>query len=285
MEPAAATPPDAPVPFFAPRPGAIPGPGSPTLAGVTLPAGRPRGEGFGFHWATDEFVRSPGRVLAELAEAFPQTGLWPLAWDWEDQDPDGYWQGGNDVASIAAIDVEAVMRRVWESFATHAPAFREFGGVFPRLAASAAPGRPPTDLVRRTVDAPSWRHNQRPGRQLLLVPCNRPADALAVVGFHGQHLATPEVCAVLRSWEERFSAVPIEATFDVMTLAVGAPPTSLGQARQLAVEMLTVATVFDYEINLGAPAAVDALAAALRDPAAARGVSSHLWLLNFDEII
>jgi Domain of unknown function (DUF4253) len=80
---------------------------------------------------------------------------------------------------------------------------------------------------------------------VLLVPCNRPADALIALGHRPETTDAAELGSVLRSWEERFSAVPVELTPSTVTLAVGAPPTTADQALRLAAELHAIAPADD----------------------------------------
>jgi histidinol-phosphate/aromatic aminotransferase/cobyric acid decarboxylase-like protein len=97
--------------------------------------------------------------------------------------------------------------------------------------------------------------------------CNRPADALAVLWFTppGQHVEA--VCAVLRSWEERFAATLTALSPACITVVVGAPPTDQDEALRLAAKHHALAPAEDA----GLPDALRDLARRLRgdDPRAA----------------
>jgi hypothetical protein len=71
---------------------------------------------------------------------------------------------------------------------------------------------------------------------LLLVPCNRPADAITMLGGLAGEVQAPTISAVLRSWEERFFATAYEVAPDLVKLAVEAPPASEEHALLVAAE-------------------------------------------------
>jgi hypothetical protein len=231
-----------PVPFFARRSGVIPRAGTPTVAGVTLPRGSRCPSLGAAYWASDQPADDAARLATELVSAFPDTGLWPLLWMWE-EDPVNYLGGHGDVDAIDATDAHDLIRTRWEMLRTDPELNAPFGHAFPGLAeASAAPARPAADkLFRVLADPQPWDA----GRRLMLVPCNRPADVLTALGFAGTAIEAPQICAVLRSWEERFAVIPIEMNPSTVTLTVGAPPTTTDQALRLAAEIQVIAPLGD----------------------------------------
>lgn len=75
------------------------------------------------------------------------------------------------------------------------------------------------------------------GQVLLLVPVNRPADAITMLGFIQSEVASdPDLTAVARSWEQRFAAVVTTIGPGTLGLAVGRPPGDADQALALAAE-------------------------------------------------
>ncbi|MGO9956244.1 MAG: DUF4253 domain-containing protein [Solirubrobacteraceae bacterium] len=75
--------------------------------------------------------------------------------------------------------------------------------------------------------------------QLLLVPCNQPADAIDVLDFGVAGIPPGGPSALLRSWEARFGADLVMLSPNGRELlAVQSPPTSPGQAQRLAIEIL-----------------------------------------------
>ncbi|MGW0836602.1 DUF4253 domain-containing protein [Streptomyces prunicolor] len=71
--------------------------------------------------------------------------------------------------------------------------------------------------------------------QLALVPARRSADVPAIVGWAAE-APVPLVCALLRSWEERFGARVVSGFGGALTVSVARPPLDVPHAGQLALE-------------------------------------------------
>ncbi|WP_435613314.1 DUF4253 domain-containing protein [Streptomyces sp. bgisy159] len=74
---------------------------------------------------------------------------------------------------------------------------------------------------------------------LALVPARRSADVPAAIGWSGplnHENDVARLCAVLRSWEDRFGIRVVALGFDVLVVSVAAPPTDRATAEALAVE-------------------------------------------------
>jgi Domain of unknown function (DUF4253) len=229
------------VPFVASRPGEVPASGAPTIAGIQLPAGiASPGDGPPAYWRTFEPIDDPQRLTSPLAGAFAQTGLWPLLYAWE-EDPENYWFGGPGVPDDLAVDIDEIMRVQWESWNRSTwgpkPIFPEFPGLAEAQGASedGASGDP-FALINDDTRRQSWE----PTRSLLLVPCRRPADVLAVVGWDFSQMPYPIMTALLRSWEERYAAVPVQIDPSTIILSVGRPPQTHTQAQRLVAEFAAV---------------------------------------------
>jgi hypothetical protein len=238
-----------PLPFFAPRSGTIPRARGAELAGLRLPAGRryPRGLPAAY-WASDEPLQNSREVASALASAFAETGVWPLLWRWE-EDPDAYLGGHGDLEAIGRVDVGDVLRELWSRAPWPAGSTEPFSE-FPGLAL-------PSD-ERQFAFQPFQEAAEEPAR-LLLVPCNRPADAITMLGGMGGEVEGPVISAVLRSWEERFSAAAYEVEPDLVMLAVAAPPTTDQHALRVAAEHMAFCPPDDG----GAPGSLQKLAEAL----------------------
>ena len=222
-------PPDRPVPFFAPRSGAIPRAGRPKLAGIPLPDGTRHPERPAAYWATEEPVPNAVEIADQLAAAFPQTGVWPLLWHTE-EDPSQYMYGGGMLREIAKVDVQELLQDRWASAHGTQPDSAQPIPPFPGLApASPPPENPPAPFTLAASN------NDPPGR-LLLIPCNRPADAITQLGGVASTLDAHRISAVLRSWEERFAAAPVHLAPAALTLAVASPPTNHDQWQRLTAE-------------------------------------------------
>ena len=160
---------------------------------------------------------------------------------------------------------------------------RQFSGLAEPSELAQSPTADPFEAVSDDAQRESWR----PPRRLLLVPCSRPADVLAVLGWDYSQLPAPLIAAVLRSWEQRFAAVPVELEPSALTLHIGAPPTRIEQARKLAAEIAGI-----VEGPLLAGAALEGLAQTLLTgrgelatdlPSPDLDVSPTLWRFAFRE--
>ncbi|GEM_PF-2741732 len=219
--------------YFAACPGGPPSSASAAVAGVKLPPGHlETGESGATFWISDDYLERPAAIAGELALRFSQTGLWPLGWSWDFESPQGYAEAEVDLDEVTTLDVAEVLSSAWEDYGFDPAQFLGLAD------GSSQPGE--IDAFSILDGAEPWI--QRPGRRLLLVPCTRPADSLAVLGLHGERLPPGRLCAVLRSWEERFSAFLIDLSPSSVTLAVHAPPTAPEQARRLAAEIAAIAT-------------------------------------------
>lgn len=85
------------------------------------------------------------------------------------------------------------------------------------------------------LDEGSWFKDPR----LALVPARRSADIPAAIGWTGPvnfEGDTARLCAVLRSWEDRFGIRVLALTFDQLVVSVAAPPTTREEAEAVAAE-------------------------------------------------
>jgi len=225
-------PPASPIPFFAKRSGEVPSARCPTIAGVRLPPGRRAPDSFPSYWISDEPLESAGDAATMIAYAFADTGLWPLLWPWT-EDPAAYLDQPVEPGRVDTIDVEVVLRRGWDRLAAHPAGLVELvASRFPGLAAGSrvdpAAARDPFQLAELLGMA----------ARLMIVPCNRPADCVALIGGLAVEGDGAEISAVIRSWEERFGAVLVAVEPSLATLAITAPPTAPEQAIAAAAEQL-----------------------------------------------
>jgi Domain of unknown function (DUF4253) len=93
--------------------------------------------------------------------------------------------------------------------------------------------------------------------RLMPVPCNRPADAIAVIGGVATETDGTEISATLRSWEDRFHAVAVTVEPSMVTLSVDAPPIDHDQALRLAADHWA----FCAPADAGRPGALPQMAA------------------------
>ena len=210
------------------------------MAGLSLPPGRPvvaaEAGGVEVAWVT-ESVGDHGELWARLAQDFPRTGLWPLlANGLDDGDLSRPWFDG-ELTGPAPSGPEPTAREVLERGSADAaddPAEEEPRDHGLRDLATATREVGPVTLTLPTGPA-----------GLLLVPVRRPADVPRALGWWGPanyDLSGADQTAVLRSWEDRFGAVLLGLSFDVMHLAVERPahrPGAVRPARARALRVLS----------------------------------------------
>jgi hypothetical protein len=234
--------------FAATAIGTVPEDGVPKVAGIELPEGSrwphepDLNEGAGVFWATDERSPSAFDLARRLAAEFPDTGLWPLLWDFDDE-PSSYTDAAADLDAAGGIDAVTAVGALWDALSAPLEAIEPFTDGFPGTASAVdedldAPPFAPFGLaVADLLGVASAR--------LLLVPCQRPADAIGVLAIESERLGQEARVSILRSFERRFGAVPIFLSPSEIVLAVARPPRSHEQALLLAAELHAFAPAED----------------------------------------
>lgn len=154
------------------------------------------------------------RLWEELVLSFSDNGLWPVG--------------------VAADDIDDIVSGEYfaspEEVTTNAAAFlRENNPSLTDLAAPLFDGTSPSIVPLPT----------EPGGGILVVPCTRPADVPATLGWLGPcnyDYDGSDISAVLRSWEERFGAVVMTLGPATLTLQVPNTPTEEAEQEKLAQE-------------------------------------------------
>jgi hypothetical protein len=235
------------------------------LGSVALPAGRlvaaaDYGSGEPVAWATVDPVPEPGRVWDALSAVRDQTGLVPILLDGLSGETSRPWDEGEfedpeDPRRADGLDPAAFLEVGWSGRLSDddddlAAQVGPFGRAFPGLA--------PPELTRTVIPArrqqaldlllPQVRARKKPHApaRIGLVAADRPADVPAAIGWLGLtnlpiDQALLNLCAVLRSWEDRFGAVLIDVGFDDLRLLVERPPRSLEAAERIAAEHFALA--------------------------------------------
>ncbi|WP_329219970.1 DUF4253 domain-containing protein [Streptomyces sp. NBC_01485] len=192
---------------------------------------------------------SPGTWKALGAQA-ARTGLLPVLVDL------GGSQGGpadwelmpGEMSYPGDHDAEEVLAEYWEDNAEEELAegisgtegIEPFGSDWPGLAPAASPTATPD--VRAAQIADSLTDGTRTWLKephLALVAARRSADIPAVIGWTGPLNYEEDVarlCAVLRSWEDRFGIRVVALGFDTLVVSVAAPPATLAEAEAIAAE-------------------------------------------------
>ncbi|MFF3085372.1 DUF4253 domain-containing protein [Streptomyces nojiriensis] len=142
---------------------------------------------------------------------------------------------------------EDVLQSLWESAVSDAEEHQEeedaaeaiapFTGRWPGLASA---GGAPVDPDATAGDVADgligpWLESPR----LALVPVGRAADLPAAIGWSGpvnHESDVARLCAVLRSWEDRFGARVVALSHARLDLSVAAPPRSPDEALAVAAE-------------------------------------------------
>lgn len=181
-------------------------------------------------WYADE--PASHRAWADLLPA-RRAGLHPLLVhgghrkEWPED-----WELSPDSASYAGDhDAEDVLAESWEGLAEE----DEWPGLAGPMSSSADPDKEAAEVASILTDEGSWLH----GARLALVPARRSADIPAAVGWLGPVNHEGDVarlCAVLRSWEDRFGIRVVALTFDQLVVSVAAPPTTQEEAEAVAAE-------------------------------------------------
>lgn len=183
-------------------------------------------------WYADE--PATHRAWADSLPARRTAGLHPLLVhggyrkEWPED-----WELSPDSASYPGDhDAEEVLAESWEELTED-----EWPGLAAPLTSSADPDKEAAEVASILTDEGSWLH----GARLALVPARRSADIPAAVGWLGPVNHEGDVarlCAVLRSWEDRFGIRVVALTFDQLVVSVAAPPTTQEEAESVAAEHL-----------------------------------------------
>ncbi|WP_406172515.1 DUF4253 domain-containing protein [Streptomyces sp. NBC_00996] len=116
-----------------------------------------------------------------------------------------------------------------------APCGPQWPGLAPATEQDADPDTRAAEIADSLTDSGTWMKEPR----LALVPARRSADIPAAIGWTGPLNYEDDVarlCAVLRSWEDRFGIRVVALTFDQLVLSVAAPPTTQAEAEAVAAE-------------------------------------------------
>ncbi|AZM89255.1 MULTISPECIES: DUF4253 domain-containing protein [Streptomyces] len=195
-------------------------------------------------WLSDGPVDAPAAaypVPAGLLPVLLHDRYGPREW-WRDEDhvePERCSDPGDH-------DARTVLREYWDAVVPDpeegeegAELIAPFGRAWPGAARSGTPTAEPgaaADAVAGGLLARGWLGD---GPRLALAPAGRGADLPAAIGWRGpvHHEGdTARICAVLRSWEDRFGARVLALGFDRLDLSVAAPPRTLAEALPVAAE-------------------------------------------------
>lgn len=189
-------------------------------------------------------LRDAGRSLGLLPVLIDggSRGQWPEAWD---LNPAGTSYPGDH-------DAEEVLSEAWEAYAEDE---LDTEDAWPGLAPAPLVDGPdsPEDLASAMADMLTDEGSWLPGARPALVPARRSADIPAAIGWSGplnHENDVARLCAVLRSWEDRFGIRVVALGFDTLTVTVGRPPTTEAEALALAAEHFAFCPDNIYQTSL-----------------------------------
>jgi len=201
-------------------------------------------------WCADDPAK-PGDWTA-LQPARRAAGLLPVLLDGDgEQGGPEEWQLLPDEASYPGDhDAEEVLEELWEELVPEAadelaPEVAEdetitpYGAEWPGLAPAVDPGTDPDARAAEIADSLADGGSLVKEPRLALVPARRSADIPAAMGWTGALTYEGDaarLCAVLRSWEDRFGIRVVALAWNQLVLSVAAPPTTPEQAEAVAAE-------------------------------------------------
>ncbi|MEV7569281.1 DUF4253 domain-containing protein [Streptomyces tanashiensis] len=180
-------------------------------------------------------------------------------------------EGERDVRVTAAV--EDLFGRQPEYREIVAPFTAGWPGLAPAQPLTADPDRTAATVAEMLTEPGFLLEDARPA----LVRARRSADIPAVIGWGGplnHENDVARLCAVLRSWEDRFGARVVALTFDQLVVSVAAPPRTPEEAEAVAAEHFAFCP---DNITQGSGAT-----ATLRDYARGAVLDTPLWTFWWD---
>ncbi|MFF0227984.1 DUF4253 domain-containing protein [Streptomyces sp. NPDC004629] len=206
-------------------------------------------------WHADKSA-SPGSWAA-LGTPASRVGLLPVLVDLGGPQggPERWQLSPADTSYPGDHDAEDVLAECWEAMGDDgeedgfdpelARLLAPFGADWPGLASAGSLTVEPGVCAARVADllsgadAGDRSHAGFKDPHLALVPARRSADIPAAIGWTGpvnHENDVARLCAVLRSWEDRFGIRVVALGFDTLVVSVAAPPAARAEAEALAAE-------------------------------------------------
>ncbi|ROQ68119.1 uncharacterized protein DUF4253 [Streptomyces sp. 840.1] len=181
-------------------------------------------------WAALRTLGRPVGLLPVLIDGGAR-GQWPERWD----------LGPARTTYPGDHDAEDVLSEAWEAYAADELDLDDSASAWPGPAPTPAEAGPdtPDGLAGEIADQLIDMGFAPAGMRGALVPARRSADIPAAIGWSGplnHENDVARLCAVLRSWEDRFGARVVVLGFDTMVVSVSRPPTTTAEAEALAAE-------------------------------------------------
>ncbi|WP_445279307.1 DUF4253 domain-containing protein [Streptomyces sp. DSM 118148] len=214
-----------------------------------LPPGRFVSSGPVCVWVADELPSNVEGVWRPLLHGQDDTGLVPLL-------SGPFLDRPTDLAEISAVRLENVLASDFAEYRRRrlpcwtdpkpvpegiapwphdpGPPFETWPGLTPATSVTNADPSPADAAARTIGHLIATNPYQLAGCSLVLVPAQRSADIPALLGWNAE-APLPLVCALLRSWEERFGARVVGMGGELF-VSVARPPRSATHAELLALE-------------------------------------------------
>ncbi|GGU29284.1 DUF4253 domain-containing protein [Streptomyces violascens] len=218
-----------------------------------LPPGRFLSSGPARVWVSDEFPHDIERLWPHLLSEQTACGLVPLlCWPEAMGTPIG-------LADINAVRLEEVLATDFAEYRrrtlpfwmdptpaptpegiepwTHdpGPPFEQWPGLAPQVPTAPAGPTPETAAASLLTWFSKTGQFGLDECRLVLVPARRGSDALALIGWSAE-APLPLLCALLRSWEDRFGAQIVAVFGSELHVSVARPPVEAEHANLLALE-------------------------------------------------
>ncbi|WP_405959681.1 DUF4253 domain-containing protein [Streptomyces sp. NBC_00024] len=219
-----------------------------------LPAGRFTPHGPSHIWISDEFPRALRELWPRLLSEHGTTGLLPVLYrgDVIGEPLDPGLVDDLCLEEVLATDFAEYRRRrlpLWTNPTPEPEPVPEDVEPWPHDPGppfAQWPGLAPAMPVAPTGPTPQEAASGAPARiartdhgvldcRLVLVPARRGSDALALLGWNSE-APLPLLCALLRSWEERFGAHLVAVHGGTLDISVARPPRTAEHADLLALE-------------------------------------------------
>jgi hypothetical protein len=191
-----------------------------------------------------EKAAAPGTWKALGAPA-ARVGLLPVLVDLDDSQggPQDWGLLPEETSYPGDHDADDVLAEYWEEETADGDITEEiepFGPEWPGLAPGGVLVADPDTRAAQVADAlqdDPDSYVEQP--HLALVPARRSADIPAAIGWSGPVNYEGDVarlCAVLRSWEDRFGIRVVALGLDTLVVSVAAPPATRAEAEAVAAE-------------------------------------------------
>ncbi|UUU19953.1 DUF4253 domain-containing protein [Streptomyces sp. DSM 40750] len=217
-----------------------------------LPAGRVAARGPAHIWISDEFPDALEELWPQLLNEHEATGLLPVLWraDAIGEPLDPGLVDAIRLEDVLAADFAEYRRRrlpFWtDPTPVEVPEDVEPWPHDPGPPFEQWPGLAPATPVTPGAPKPRQAASEAPARladtdfgvfdcRLVLVHARRGSDALALLGWRSG-APLPLLCALLRSWEERFGAHLMAVYGGRLHVSVARPPATAAAANLLALE-------------------------------------------------